>query len=376
VAGRYGAWYTSGAAYWWDIETDMLGPSPYDPVKFFGNFDAVVDYPHMSEISSDGTISSWYAQGALKLRGFYFGETNEQLQLVLLSARPVPQVVGYATRNGQVYRFEQHATGDYRVISAVCPQSPELQYGNWVSRWPGTFSTIELLPKPTPEASVVVTVLTAAHSPEPAGWIGRSCKEISKIDGSLLLADRKAMVEDLRREDTPMTFPRALEQLPGYTGVGLPAALTPPNDTVRLSQVLRLSDLQPNSNLVQIERKPQIRITTPLSGGSFAANIPVVHGDSVVTRCWVELRLRVIAGRIGLAVFNSQSGILTRTHAAVLKSSEPQDVVLEAPDLRGATHVIIFNDGSSPGQFEVLDAAVLVTQQDWERKKTELSTVR
>ena len=375
VAGRYGAWYTSGAAYWWDIETDMLGPSPYDPVKFFSNFDAVVDYPHMSEISSDGTISSWYAQGALKLRGFYFGETNEQLQLVLLSARPVPQVVGYAARNGQVYRFEEHATGDYRVISAVCPQSPELQYGNWVSRWAGTFSTIELLPKPTPEASVVVTVLTA-HSPEPAGWIGRSCKEIGKIEGSLLLADRKALIDGLRREDTPMIFPRALEQMPGYTEVGLPAALTPPKDAVRLDHVLRLSDLQPSSNLVQIEREPHIRITTPLSGGAFAAGIPIEHAESVTTRCWIQLRLKVITGRIGLAVFNSRSGILTRTSAAVLKSIGPEDVVLEAPNLQGATHVIIFNEGSSPGQFEVLDATVLVTQQDWERKKAELLSLR
>jgi hypothetical protein len=375
VAGRYGAWYTSGAASWWDIETDMLGPSPYDPVKFFGNFDAVVDYPHMSDISSDGTISSWYAQGALKLRGFYFGETNEQLQLVLLSARPVPQVVGYAARNGQVYRFEEHPTGDYQVISAVCPQAPELEYGRWQYRWAGTFSTIELLPKPVPDASVLVTVLTA-HSPEPAGWIGRSCKEIAKIDGSLLLADRKAMVEGLRREDTPMTFPRALEQVPGFIEAGLPADLTPPKDTILLSKVLRVSDLQPSFSVVRVDPGPPIRITTPLSGGSFAAGIPVLHGDSVVTPCWVELRLRVISGRIGFAVFNSRSGILTRTNAAVLKSIEPEDVVLKAPDLRGATHVIIFNDGSSPGQFEVLDAAVLVSQQDWERNKTQLSAVR
>jgi hypothetical protein len=375
VAGRYGAWYTSGAAYWWDLETDMLGPSPYDPILFFRNFDAVVDYPHMNEKSSGGTVGSWYAQGALKLRGFYFGESNEQLQFVLLSARPVPQVVGYAARNGQVYRFEEHPTGDYQVISAVCPTAPELQYSAWGERWPGTFSTIEQLPNPTLEAAVLVTVLTA-RSPEPAGWIGRSCKEVAKVNGALLLADRRALVNGLRQEDTPMNFPRVLEQVPGFIGVGLPADLVPPKDTIRLSQVLRLSDLRPNSDQIQVEREPRIRVTTPLSAGAFAAAIPILHRGSMVTPCWVELRLRVISGRIGLAVFNYKSGILTRTYGSVLKSDEPEDVVLKAPDLRKATHIIIFNDGSSPGQFDVLDAGVLVTQQDWERHKTELSAVR
>jgi hypothetical protein len=375
VAGRFAAWYTSGAAYWWDIETDMLGPWPYDPATFFANFDAVVDYPHQSDTSSNGTVSSWYADGALKLRGFYFGETNEQLQIVLLSARPVAQVVGYAARNGQVYRFEEHPTGDYQVISAVCPQAPALAYGNWGSRWTGTFASLQLLPKPTSDAAVLVTVLTA-RSPEPAGWIARSCKEITKLNGALLLADRKALVDSLRREDVPIIFPRGLEEMPGYIGVGLPAAMLPPKDTIRLSQVLRASGLQPSSNLVHIQRMPEIRVTTPLGGGSFAAGIPVIHGQAVATPCWVQLRLKVIAGRIGFAAFNSNSGILTRTHAAVLKASEPVDVVLAVPSLRDATHVVIFNDGDLPGQFEVLDAAVLVTQQDWERHKAELFSVR
>lgn len=375
VAGRYGAWYTSGAAYWWDIETDMLGESPYDPISFFRNFDAVSDYPHMSEASSGGTISSWYAEGALKLRGFYFGQSNEQLQFVLLSARPVPQVVGYAARNGQLYRFEQRPTGDYQVISAVCPSAPQLQDSAWGKRWPGAFATIERLPHPTPNASVVVTALTD-KTPEPAGWIARSCKEVSKLNGALLLADRKALVDDLRRNDTPIRFPRSLEQIPGFIGVGVPADLMPPKDTIRLNQMLSLSSLRASSKLIQLEHLPQARITTPLSGGAFAASIPVVHRELMVTPCWVELRLRVLAGRLGIAVYNSYVGILTRTQVAVLKSDEPQDVALKTPDLGKATHIILFNDGSVPGQFEILDAGVLVTQQDWEQHKTELSVVR
>ena len=36
------------------------------------------------------------------------------------------------------------------------------------------------------------------------------------------------MVEQLRRTDPPMHFYRNLDQMPGYTGVGLPPSEVPP----------------------------------------------------------------------------------------------------------------------------------------------------
>jgi hypothetical protein len=375
VVGRFGAWYSGGAAYWWDLESDMFGRRPYPPAKYFSNFDAVVDYPHLNEIPLHDTVGSWYAKGLLKLRGFYFGETNEELQFVLLSARPVSQVVGYASRNGQVYRFEERPIGDYQVISAVCPHSPQLEYSNWINRWPGTFSSLMQLPKPTADADVVVNVLTA-QSPEPAGWIGRSCKEITKLNGALLLVDRRDLVDSLRRQDKPIQFPRSLGQIPGFIGVGLPDVMTPPQDSVRLNDVLSLADLRPTSDRIKLERNPAIRLTTPLSGGAFAASIQLRHRELIVTRCWVMLRLKVTAGEIGFGAFNNRSGDLTRTPFPVLKSEEPQDAVLEVPAIRNATHVVVFNDGSLPGQFELLDATILVTRQDGEHLKETLAVVR
>jgi hypothetical protein len=377
VAGRYAAWYSSGAAYWWDIEHEMLGPMPYAPAKFFANFDAVVEYPHMSEVSNHGTISSWYAQGDLKLRGFYFGETNAQLQMVLLSPRPVAQVVGYAARNSQVYRFEEHAEGDFQVLSAACPMSAMLAYENWVRRWPDTFLSVLLLP---PAASgnpaTMITVLTPNRAPEPAGWIARSCREISKLTGSLLLADRKQLVDTLRREDRPIQFYLNLDQMPGYVGVGLPPEMTPPQDGIRLNQVLRFSDIQTPRGTPLGGMPPFAVVTGPLLG-DFGADIPVAHGELVSTPCWVQLRIRVTSGRIAFGTFNAHSGIFYhRTGASILKSSEPVDVALKLPDLRGATHVVIFNDGQLPGQVDVLDGAVFVTPQEWERNKAVLSALR
>jgi hypothetical protein len=363
VAGRLGAWYASGAKYWWDIESDMLGPDPHNPATYFSNFDAVAEYAHMSEVTAHASISSWYADGVLKLRGFYFGETNEQLQLVLLSAAPPPTVVGYAARNHQLYRFEEHADGDYEVLSAVCPVTPEFQEDHWWNRWAGTFSAVLRLPQQGADpGGVVVTVLAPRLLPEPAGWMARSCKGIGKVRGFLLIADRAGLIASLRQDDTPMSFLRNMEDLPGYTGQGLTLSMTPPAGAVRLDQILTLSTIQPTTPQARIDLTPQIRISTPPSGGAFAAAIPVKHSESVKGPCWVELRLRVLSGRVGFAAYNLRAGILARTSTPILKSSQPLDVVLAVPDLHAATSVVIFNDGNGPAQVDVLDAAVLLSR--------------
>jgi hypothetical protein len=360
VAGRLGAWYASGAKYWWDIESDMLGSDPHNPATYFSNFDAVAEYTHMSDVTANSSISSWYADGTLKLRGFYFGETNEQLQLVLLSVAPPPPVLGYAARNHELYRFEEHADGDYEVLSAVCPSTPELQQDRWWNRWDGTFSSVLRLPQQQDGQRVVVTVLAPRLLPEPAGWMARSCKSIGKIRGFLLMADRTALMQSLRHEDTPMSFLRNMEDLPGYTGQGLTPSMTPPTGTVRLDQILTLSAIQPTTAYARIDLTPQIRVSTPLSGGAFAAAIPVKHAESVKGPCWVQFRLKVLSGHVGFAAYNPRAGILARTPVPILKSSQPMDVVLAVPDLHAATSIVLFNDGNAPVQVDVLDAAVLV----------------
>jgi N-acyl-D-aspartate/D-glutamate deacylase len=96
----------------------------------------------------------------------------------------------------------------------------------------------------------------------------------------------------------------------------------------------------------------------------------------VVTPCWIQLRLKVDHGAIGIAAFNDNTGIVSRTNSVVMKSEEPMDVVLKVASLRTANYVIIFNETGLASQVEVLDAAVLVTQQDWDLHKAVLASVR
>jgi hypothetical protein len=378
VAGRLAAWYTSGAAYWFDIERDMLSGEPYDPASFFANFDAVADYLHQSDTTNKVTISSLYADGTLKLRGFYLGETNEQFQIVLLSTHRPPQVVGYATQNNQLYRFAEHDEGDYEVLTAVCPAAPEISLIRWHYRPEGTFSATERLPNPKRDgAAVILTVLTPQKATEPASWIRRSCRLIGTLHGSLLLADNDSMIASLRRNDTPIHFPRMLEQVPGYAGVGLPMEMRPPQDPVRLNSVLDLGKIEPLSGQASVDHGPPALVKTPSALGAFAAAVPLAHAESVSVPCWVQLRLKVLTGEVGFAAHNRKTGIVARTSTPILKSNSPQDVVLKVPDLHTADSISIFNENDHySAQVEVLDAAVLVTPQDYERARAKLSALR
>jgi len=357
VSGRGGAWFASGAAHWADLETDLApGRLWFDAPAYFSNLDAAADYPFES---GAGPLSSWYADGTLKLRGFFFGETNDQLRLVYLSTRRVPRVVGYVARNGRLYRFQEDPGGDYQVLSVACPQ----ERTPWL--WPrrSTFSSILNVSSDSPDAGrLLATILAPRSAMTPSGDIGRGCREISRISGILQFADKEALLAGLRQDDPPMHFYRMLEEMPGYTAMGLPAGATPPPDTIRMDGVLDLSKAFSQSP-ARVEFRPGLRVATGAGLGAFSGFIPVSHAESIATPCWVVLRIQVLSGRVGFAAFDSRKGIIART-PAIARSPEPQTIALRVADFRPATHIVIFNESTLPsgGLVDVLDAAVLVSK--------------
>ena len=363
VTGRDGGWFTSGADSWYDIERDMLQASHYDAASFFSNFDAAVDYPHQSETTSDPasgtTISAAYAQGILKLRGFYFGATNGQLQFVLLSARPARQVVGYAASAGRMYRFDEQEPGDYQVLSAVCPITPELARSRWVNRWPQSFSAVTYLPRPIFGGTAIATVLSRRDLAQPAGWMRSACHEIGLVHGTLTPIDKAQLLDKFRRDDTVMQFPRTLSEMPGYRGVVLPENMQPPRASSRLDGAVDLDGIHAISNRAKVERLPGIRITTLPPAGGMSVSIPVTPGSGGSSPRWVQLRLKVLSGEIEFAAFGLQ-GVVAQTPLPIIKSEQAEDVAIKVSSLSGVNQIVIFNASHLLGaQADVLDASVL-----------------
>jgi hypothetical protein len=224
VGSRMCLWYASGADHWHDVAPDLMWypKMRFDPRGYFENFDAIAEDQHMSYATANqlpATLSSWYADGVLKLRAFFLGETNEQLRILLFSAKAPGQLTGYAVRAGELYRFEQYADGDYVLDSSVCELNAAQRF-----RARAPFTALLYLPgAKTGEAApdVVLTVLAPTHGDSLLSDIAKTCRNLTRISGSIFLDNSEALVDWLRATDTPMHFDRDLKTVPTYTGAGL-----------------------------------------------------------------------------------------------------------------------------------------------------------
>jgi hypothetical protein len=385
VASRLLLWYASGAEDYYNVQMDLnwVPEIRVDPASLFQNFDAVAEHENFSADTHAPqriTISSAYADGALRLRGFYFSATDPDLQIVLLSAHPVSAVQGYAVLGGRLQRFDQRPDGDYDLMAAACPDLPETPFEKWDSRWPGTASAVLYLPGPRPDgATNVVTILTPRSRQQPAAEISRSCRELFRARGGVTAVDAEALIRELRTQDTTIRFARNVEDVPGFRGVSPPRESLPPAGLVRVAGVLDLSAIQPAGPRSRLERLPQVTVTVPSGPGGFGASLPVSHAQFIPGTCWAQVRFKVLRGRVELTAFRDPHTFLGDS-AQLYRSSQPQDLALKLSNLRDATKILVRNAGgismpnqAQPLEVEILDASVLVDAKDWPQVKARMA---
>jgi hypothetical protein len=232
VGSRIGIWYASGAAHWHNVAPDLLWsalPRQFDVADYVSRLDAVAEYHHSSEATSNKrntSLSSWYAEGTLQLRGFFFAETNPELNYLLLQGKRPSSISGFALRRGQLYRFQEDVAGNHEAVSLACP---ERQVNDFSLRVP--FYSVLDLPESNPAGTrhSVITALVPPDGPRDYASLYPDCRVVQSIRGFLLFADRKELVTKLRREDKPMRFYRELEDVPGAGRRVQPATPAPPS---------------------------------------------------------------------------------------------------------------------------------------------------
>ena len=385
VAGRLLLWYASGGEDYYNVQMDLnwMPEIRLDPSSLFENFDAVAEHENFSadtQASQRITISSAYADGMLRLRGFYFSATDPDLQLVLLSAHPVSEVQGYAMLGGRLQRFDPHPDGDYELLAAACPSLPETPLERWGSRWPDSASAVLYLPGPRPDgATNVVTILTPRSRPHAAAEISRSCRELFRARGGMTAADPEALIHELRTQDTTIRFARNVEDIPGFRGVRPPRESMPPAGAVRVEGVLDLSAIQPAGPRSRLERLPEVHVTVRAGLGEFGAALPVSHAEFIPGTCWAQVRFQVLRGRVELSSFRDPNTFVGDS-AQLYRSSEPQDLALKISNLADATKILVRNAGgislpnqAQPLEVEILDAAVFVDAKDWPQVKARMA---
>jgi hypothetical protein len=385
VAGRLLLWYASGAEDYYNLQMDLnwVPEIRVDPSSLFENFDAVAEHENFSDDSQASqrvTISSAYAGGALRLRGFYFSATDPDLQIVLLSAHPVSAVHGYAVLGGRLQRFDEQPGGDHELIAAACPSLPETPPEKWSSRWPDTASAVLYLPGPRPDgATNVVTVLTPIGRPQASTEISHSCRELFRARGGVTPADQEALIRELRNQDTTIRFVRNVEDLPGFRGIRPPRDSMPPAGAVRVDGVLDLSAIRQEGPGSRLERLPQVRVTVPPGAGEFGAALPVSHAQFIPGTCWAQVRLKVLRGRVELSSLRRSDSLLIDS-SQLYRSSEPLDLAVKISRLSEVNRVLVRNAGgisfpnqTQPLEVEILDSAVFVDAKDWPQVKARMA---
>jgi hypothetical protein len=361
VGGRWWGWYASGAEHWYDVERDLVaGFLSFDPGTYLSNVDAFELCP---SADGPGRLPGWYADGTVKLRGFYFAQTDPALRCVQLSSSRTAPLVGYAAANGNLYRFEEADGGGYEALSAVCEPGGE----DWNQPWTGVFATgLDIVDGPE-AGRRMVTVLAPRSKLAPAGAIGRRCREVSRVRGTLSIEDWRSLVGRSRRDDPVMHFYRNLDNMPGYRGTGISPEDVPPRDAVRLENgEADLAGILPMGG-AGLERVPLVRVTTNPVLGGFSAYIPVNYSGDVPSAGWIVLKLHVHSGRMGFAACPKDWSILSRTKSFA-PSDAPQTVALRTPDLPRTAHVVIFNEGQTSCQVDILEASIRVQKAETERK--------
>jgi hypothetical protein len=209
VAGRIGLWYASGAQSWRELESDVL----WQPVKnkdmtaYFSRFDAIADQYHMSNATSNDvnkSLSSWFVDGTLNIRAFYFaGRAYNTLSYVLFQPGPAAHVIGYASDNNQLYRFDEQSNGDTVFAAIVCPTGIDLT-AITSSR---SFENVLLLPGDNaPSDHQVITLLMPLQDYQSLYATRVGCVTRDELTGRLRTADRALLLERLFQDDRPIQF--------------------------------------------------------------------------------------------------------------------------------------------------------------------------
>jgi hypothetical protein len=216
VASRIGAWYSSGGEFWHNSSEIYQRPfTRPEADAYFARFDAIAENAHMSDATYNPqhkSVLSWYLEGALQVRGFFFAHENSELSCLLLQTPRSASPEGFALKGTELYRFaaDDHGTYEFDVVTApVGPAAEDLLEGveNRHTLYLPQANPAE------PQQALVMTLSPAAKAPSARRLLAGS-RVVQRIRGSLLPVDKHQLVDKLRRTDQPMRFFANLRDVP------------------------------------------------------------------------------------------------------------------------------------------------------------------
>jgi hypothetical protein len=128
-------WFTGGGAIYRDLTSELIWPPDIfsvDVQSLFGEMDAVVDTPYFSAITNNKqrkSLTSFYVDGVLSLRGIYSGRVIRGIQegLLLFSERPTRYTKAFYWHADKFYEFRSTPHGDSELVVVQVPTGATLR---------------------------------------------------------------------------------------------------------------------------------------------------------------------------------------------------------------------------------------------------------
>lgn len=205
-------WFTGGGAIYRDLSRQLIFTpdiSSVDAKSLFREMDAVVDTPYFSGVTYNKqrkSLTSFYVDGVLSLRGIYSGRVIRGIQegLLLLSAHATRDIKAFYWHADEFYEFRSAPGGDSELLVVQVPTGATLR------QFPEGTEVILTLSLPArregaPNPKLVV-MLGHASTLDNFGEICRGCSTRDRVRGKVAARDPGPMIRDISYQEEIVKF--------------------------------------------------------------------------------------------------------------------------------------------------------------------------
>ena len=213
-------WFTGGAAVYRDLIGELIYPpdiSGVDVAALFGQMDAVVDIQKTSSLTYNKqrkTLTSFYIDGVLSLRGLYSGRRvrGKQEKLLFMSQLPTTDVKAFYWQDDKFYEFNSSRDGDVELVAVTVPPGAFFNFltsvkGTAEARGTQVILTMSLPAQKQGEAGpTLVMMLQNAATFERSKQIYPGCLLIDHIRGRVSARDPGPMIQSASYQKEKVKF--------------------------------------------------------------------------------------------------------------------------------------------------------------------------
>jgi hypothetical protein len=230
------AWYTSGGHTVYSVDSDLLFLNNRLDMnrlrRYLSYFDAIAVPQWSSGLTWNAqheTPISWYVDGLLHLRGFYYDPSlHDTGSYLLLTARAGLPLVGYAVMDHAPYAFHERADGDYMFLTTVCAHGPISFGGPPLTGASFTFR-LPSRERGVPARAVLEVMLVGRKEFQAQQAALRvACRIREATQGMLVPVSTPQMLAALSRDDKPIRFYETVADAVRYAiGIAVPPDVLP-----------------------------------------------------------------------------------------------------------------------------------------------------